>query len=397
MFDIDWMAGMSAGVFTLQNSDVKQVMTGAREDRGRPQHEPAHRHPQDRPDRADERAPGGHAAAARTSTRSRSGSTASTSGGETAAACSSTSTTCRTRAPSAWRRSCSRRSPGRVDAAGSRVRAHARAGHAGRPDRQPAAVPGADLAACRSRNPGTPPAARPWSTRPPAGGAGQGTRHRAQPAGGGRQGRQHAAHRRHGGRVLDHRGGAASKLDVPQRQVVIDVTIAEVTLTDELDFGVEWLFKGGAPSGRGSGGLADRQHHRRQSLNPAPRTLPAATRHARRRAGQGLHVHHQQRELPGRHPGGAAPARHLRQHQDRRQSARRGARQPEGHHQVRRPHPDQPADAGRRHHQRRHHHVAVHRHRRAAAGDAAHQRRRAGGARRAGRGQRSRATRVVDG
>ncbi len=27
MFDIDWMAGMSAGVFTLQNSDVKQVMT----------------------------------------------------------------------------------------------------------------------------------------------------------------------------------------------------------------------------------------------------------------------------------------------------------------------------------------------------------------------------------
>ena len=27
MFDIDWMAGMSAGVFTLQNSDVKSVMT----------------------------------------------------------------------------------------------------------------------------------------------------------------------------------------------------------------------------------------------------------------------------------------------------------------------------------------------------------------------------------
>jgi general secretion pathway protein D len=26
MFDIDWMAGMSAGVFTLQNSDVKSVM-----------------------------------------------------------------------------------------------------------------------------------------------------------------------------------------------------------------------------------------------------------------------------------------------------------------------------------------------------------------------------------
>jgi general secretion pathway protein D len=48
---------------------------------------------------------------------------------------------------------------------------------------------------------------------------------------------------------------ALKKLDIPQRQVIIDVTIAEVTLTDELQFGVEWLFKGGAPSGRGAGGL----------------------------------------------------------------------------------------------------------------------------------------------
>ena len=48
---------------------------------------------------------------------------------------------------------------------------------------------------------------------------------------------------------------ALKKLDIPQRQVIIDVTIAEVTLTDELKFGVEWLFKGGAPSGRGAGGL----------------------------------------------------------------------------------------------------------------------------------------------
>ena len=51
---------------------------------------------------------------------------------------------------------------------------------------------------------------------------------------------------------------ALRKLDIPQRQVVIDVTIAEVALTDELDFGVEWLFKGGAPSGRGAGGLLTR-------------------------------------------------------------------------------------------------------------------------------------------
>ena len=42
---------------------------------------------------------------------------------------------------------------------------------------------------------------------------------------------------------------ALKKLDVPARQVAIEVTIASVTLTDELDFGVEWLFKGGAPSG----------------------------------------------------------------------------------------------------------------------------------------------------
>ena len=48
---------------------------------------------------------------------------------------------------------------------------------------------------------------------------------------------------------------ALKKLDIPQRQVLIDVTIAEVTLTDDLKFGVEWLFKGGAPSGRGAGGL----------------------------------------------------------------------------------------------------------------------------------------------
>ncbi len=47
---------------------------------------------------------------------------------------------------------------------------------------------------------------------------------------------------------------ALRKLDVPQRQVVMEVTIAEVTLTDDIKFGVDWLFKGGAPSGNGSGG-----------------------------------------------------------------------------------------------------------------------------------------------
>ena len=48
---------------------------------------------------------------------------------------------------------------------------------------------------------------------------------------------------------------AVRRLDVPSRQVMIEVTVANVTLNDEIDFGIDWLFRGGAPSGRGSGGL----------------------------------------------------------------------------------------------------------------------------------------------
>ena len=59
---------------------------------------------------------------------------------------------------------------------------------------------------------------------------------------------------------------ALKKLDIPQRQVVIEVTIAEVKLTDDLQFGVEWLFRGGAPSGRGSGGNLTRT----TPFNPQP-------------------------------------------------------------------------------------------------------------------------------
>lgn len=39
---------------------------------------------------------------------------------------------------------------------------------------------------------------------------------------------------------------ALKKLDIAPRQVLIDVTIAEVTLTDDLSFGVEWTFEHGA-------------------------------------------------------------------------------------------------------------------------------------------------------
>jgi general secretion pathway protein D len=48
---------------------------------------------------------------------------------------------------------------------------------------------------------------------------------------------------------------ALKKLDVPSRQVMMEVTVASVKLSDEFNFGIDWLFKGGAPSGRGSGGL----------------------------------------------------------------------------------------------------------------------------------------------
>jgi general secretion pathway protein D len=57
---------------------------------------------------------------------------------------------------------------------------------------------------------------------------------------------------------------AVRKMDVPARQVIIEVTIAQVALTDEINFGVEWLFKGGAPSGRGTGGLFTRD----KPINP---------------------------------------------------------------------------------------------------------------------------------
>ncbi len=39
---------------------------------------------------------------------------------------------------------------------------------------------------------------------------------------------------------------ALRRLDIAPRQVLIEVTIAEVTLTDELQYGVEWLFTNGA-------------------------------------------------------------------------------------------------------------------------------------------------------
>jgi len=71
---------------------------------------------------------------------------------------------------------------------------------------------------------------------------------------------------------------ALKKLDVPPRQVAIEVTIASVSLTDTLEFGVDWLFKGGAPSGRGSGGNVTNTQS--TPINPAVPLAAAVTRTA---------------------------------------------------------------------------------------------------------------------
>ncbi|MGH7064579.1 MAG: type II secretion system secretin GspD [Stellaceae bacterium] len=70
---------------------------------------------------------------------------------------------------------------------------------------------------------------------------------------------------------------ALKKLDVPQRQVLIQLTIAEVTLTDDLTFGIDWLFRGGAPSGRGSGGNFNTSSPFNPQATPAPTTGTTAT------------------------------------------------------------------------------------------------------------------------
>lgn len=61
---------------------------------------------------------------------------------------------------------------------------------------------------------------------------------------------------------------ALRKLDVPSRQIVMEMAIVEVTLTDEFQFGVDWVFKGGAPSGRAYGGNV---------AKPAATAISAAT------------------------------------------------------------------------------------------------------------------------
>jgi type II secretory pathway component GspD/PulD (secretin) len=96
---------------------------------------------------------------------------------------------------------------------------------------------------------------------------------------------------------------ALKKLDVPARQVAMEVTIASVTLTDELNFGVEWLFKGGAPDGRGAGGLFIRS----SPFNPGGSSNPNNTGSVSRRASRTS----SRTRTSRRHPGDPAPARHV--------------------------------------------------------------------------------------
>ena len=104
MFDIDWMAGMSVGVFTLQIRRREDGGGGARQGGRRQGDEPARRNPADHPDRAAERAARDHAAT-RVSRRSRRSGSRDSIRPAPATVRASTSTTCRTSAPRSSARS----------------------------------------------------------------------------------------------------------------------------------------------------------------------------------------------------------------------------------------------------------------------------------------------------
>ncbi|HXU54531.1 MAG TPA: type II secretion system secretin GspD [Casimicrobiaceae bacterium] len=99
---------------------------------------------------------------------------------------------------------------------------------------------------------------------------------------------------------------ALKKLDVPQRQVLIQVTIAEVALTDDLSFGVDWLFRGGAPSGRGSGGNFNTT---KTPFNPQP--TPTSTTTTTSAVGLALQTGFNYILNSASFPGGIQAALHL--------------------------------------------------------------------------------------
>ena len=340
-----WRACRS-GVFTLQNADVKSVMTGARQDRRRPQHEPAHRHPAHRADRADERAARRHAAAGVPRRGRRSGSTRLDQGGGGDGPQLLRLPPAEPARREARRRCCSRRSPA------ARRRPRRRRRRRSRPARRPArssipptfqAQPAMPVAPTIRRHAAAAPRPRPAQAGARARREGSGivrnlqvvadkdnntlliiaTRGRVR---GHRSGAEEARRPAAAGddRSHDRRGHADRRPPVRRRLAVQGRRAVGSRLRRPLI----------------DGRIAN-------PINPPATAARRPTQPGAVRS-PGLHLHHQQRQLPGRHPGGAAPARHLRQHQGRRQPARRRARQPEGDDQGRRPHPDQPADARRR-------------------------------------------------
>ena len=153
---------------------------------------------------------------------------------------------------------------------------------------------------------------------------------------------------------------ALRKLDVQSRQVVMELAIIEVALNDDLEFGVDWLFRGGAPSGRGSGG----------NINT---TAPVSTSTGNGITGsgttngisasllQGFSYLISNVSIPRRHPGGRQAAGHLWEHQGGVQPAHLCTGQPEGHDQGGHDRTDQRAVHCRQHHERGHHDVVLYR------------------------------------
>ena len=101
------------------------------------------------------------------------------------------------------------------------------------------------------------------------------SRHRAQHPGRRGQGPEHAADRRDAGRVLDHRAGA----EEARRAVAAGDDRGDDRRSQAhrpAHFGVDWLFKGGAPSGRGSGGLFVQQPAVQSRRVPLPTSATGA-------------------------------------------------------------------------------------------------------------------------
>ena len=130
------------------------------------------------------------------------------------------------------------------DAAGRRAGADARAGHARGHDRVAAHVPGAGRRRRSRRRRGRRPAAPPRRAPPVPGAPG--------PAQGIVRNIQVVADKDNNTLLIVATPAeytvieaALKKLDIAARQVLIEMVIAEVSLIDDFQFGVEWYFKNG--------------------------------------------------------------------------------------------------------------------------------------------------------